>query len=126
MAHPSTPDDLSSVLQRLADQLESLETRLDRIEGQKTAHTIAAVSVSADSPEATKRPPVTSRQPPTKGKGKANAQAPAPLNTKPAKKECSTKKGAIPSAAIPLPLTQTFPVRGQVVLGLRPTCLPLW
>ena len=124
MAHHSIPDDLSSVLRRLADRLESLETRLDRIEGQKTAHTIAAVSTSADSPEAPKRPPVMSRQPPTKGKGKANAQAPAPSNAKPAKKERSTKKGAIPSAAIPLPLAQTFPMEGKADCHLVTVVVP--
>ena len=123
MAHPSTPDDLSSVLRRLADRLDSLETRLDRIEGQKTAPTIAAVRF-ADSPEATKRPPVTSRQPPTKGKGKTNVQAPAPSNAKPAKKERSTKKGAIPSAAIPLPLAQTFSTEGKADRHLVTVVIP--
>lgn len=108
MAHPSTPDDLSSVLRCLADWLDSLETHLDCIEGQKAAFTIATTTTS---PEATKSPP--SRQPPTKGKGKAKAQAPAPLEAKPAKKEHSTKKDAIPSAAIPLPLSQTFSMEGK-------------
>jgi len=124
MAHPSTPDDLSSVLRRLADRLDSLETRLDRIEGQKTAFTIAATAPFADSPEAAKRPPFTERQPPTKGKGKANAQAPAPSKAKPAKKERSTKKGAIPSAAIPLPLAQTFSTEGKTDRHLVTVVVP--
>ena len=124
MAHSSTPDDLSSVLRRLADRLDSLETRLDRIEGQKTAPTIAAVRPFADSPEATKRPPFTERQPPTKGKGRANAQAPAPSKAKPAKKERSTKKGAIPSAVIPLPLAQTFSTEGKADRHLVTVVIP--
>ena len=113
MAHPSTPDDLSSVLQHLANQQDSLETHLDCIKGQKTTPMIAATGPYTDSAEATKRPPFLLRQPPTKDKGKANAQAPAPSKAKPAKKECSTKKGAIPAATIPFPLTQTFSTEGK-------------
>src|ERR1700678_4479927 len=124
MAHPPTPDDLSSVLRRLADRLDSLETRLDCIEGQKTAPKTAAVRAFANSAEATKRPPFTERQSPTKGKGRANAQAPAPLKAKPAKKEHSTKKGAIPSATIPLPLAQTFSMEGKADRHLVTVVIP--
>ncbi|KAF8817589.1 hypothetical protein BYT27DRAFT_7247456 [Phlegmacium glaucopus] len=83
---PSTPtpsDDLSSVLQQLADRLDSLEVRLDRIEAS-AGPTIASISTPF---------------PPSKAK--------------PAKKERPTRKGAIPYATIPLPLAQTFPIEGK-------------
>ena len=101
MASPSTPDSLTEVLRRLADRLDDLEDRLDRIEGNQAAFTIAATAPCADMPEATKKSPFKEAQPPTKGKGKAKAQAPAPSTAKPAKKERPTKKGAIPSADLP-------------------------
>ena len=124
MAHSSTPDNLSSILQCLANWLDSLETCLHHIEGQKTNPMIAATSPYTDGAEATKRPLFLSRQPPTKDKGKANTQAPASLKAKPAKKECSTKKGAIPAAAIPLPLTQTFSMEGKVNHHLITVVIP--
>ena len=52
--------------------------------------------------------------PPAPTKGKACAQAtPAPSKAKSAKKECPTKKAAIPSEGLPLQLTQTFPQEGK-------------
>jgi hypothetical protein len=124
MASPSTPDSLTEVLRRLADRLDDLEDRLDRIEGNQAAFTIAATAPYADTPEAIKKPPFKEAQPPTKGKGKAKAQAPAPSTAKPAKKERPTKKGAIPSADLPLPLAQTFTTEGKADRRLVTVVVP--
>ena len=48
MASPSTPDSLTEVLRRLADRLDDLEDRLDRIKGNQAAFTIAATAPFAD------------------------------------------------------------------------------
>ena len=105
-----TPDNLTAVLSRLADKLESLEARLDRIEAS------AGPSIAATSPEATKPPP-------TKGKGRAKAPQ-APSKATPAKKERSTKKGAIPSSPVPLPLAQTFSTEGKTDRHLVTVVIP--
>ena len=123
MAHPFTPDNLSSILQCLADWLDSLETCLDHIKGKKTSPTIATTGPYADSAETTKRPPFLSRQLPTKNKGKANAQASAPPKARLAKKKRSTK-GPIPAAAIPLPLAQTFSMEGKADHHLITVVIP--
>src|SRR5271168_1066125 len=123
MAPPSTPDSLTEVLRRLADRLDDLEDHLDRIEGNQAAFTIAATAPFADMPEATKKPPFEA-QPPTTAKGTAKAQAPAPSTAKPAKKECPTKKGAIPSADLPLPLAQTFTTEGKANRRLVTVVVP--
>jgi hypothetical protein len=115
MTSTPTPDNLTSVLARLADKLGSLEERLARIEAS-AGHTIAATGLSADSQEATK-------QQPTKGKGRAKAPRP-PSNAPPAKKERPTKKGAIPSSPVPLPLAQTFSTEGKTDRHLVTVVIP--
>src|SRR6266545_5744507 len=57
-------------------------------------------------------PPQSSPPAPTKGKVCAQA-APAPLKAKSSKKECPTKKAAIPSEGLPFHLAQTFPQEGK-------------
>ncbi|KAF8802314.1 hypothetical protein BYT27DRAFT_7261092 [Phlegmacium glaucopus] len=125
---PSTPtpsDDLSSILQQLADRLDSLEVRLDHIEasaGPMIASTSTPFHGFADSQEASKVPPFRGASP-TKGKGRADAPQ-APSKAKPAKKERPTRKGAIPYATIPLPLAQTFPIEGKTDRHLVTVVIP--
>jgi hypothetical protein len=116
MTSTPIPDDLTTVLARLADRLGSLESRLERIEAS-AGPTIAF----ADSKEATKVPPFTSKA--TKGTGRANAPA-APSKAKSAKKERSTKKAAIPSNPVPLPLAQTFSTEGKTDRHLVTVVIP--
>src|SRR6202789_4112397 len=120
MSSTPIPDDLTSVLARLADQLGSLEARLARIEAS-AGHTIAATGPFVDSQEATKKPPFTGK--PTKGKGRAQAPQ-APSKATSAKKDRSTKKGAIPSSPVPLPLAQTFSTEGKTDRHLVTVVIP--
>jgi hypothetical protein len=109
MASIPIPDNLTTVLAHLANRLESLEARLDRIKAL-AGLTIASVGPSTDSKEATKVPPFTLKT--TKGKCQANTPN-APSKAKPAKKECSTRKAATLPNPIPLHLAQTFPMEGK-------------
>ena len=120
MSSTPIPDNLTSVLARLADQLGSLEERLARIEAS-AGHTIAVVGPFADSQEATKKPPFTGKS--TKGKGRAQAPQ-APSKATSAKKDRSTKKGAIPSSPVPLPLAQTFSTEGKTDRHLVTVVIP--
>jgi hypothetical protein len=113
MASTPIPDSLNAVLARLADRLESLEARLDRIEAS-TGLTIASASTPKEA---------TTPSPPTKGKGRAAAPA-APSKAKPAKKERPTKKAAIPSSPVPLPLAQTFATEGKTDRHLVTVVIP--
>jgi KH domain len=109
MASTPIPDNLTIVLARLADRLESLEARLDRIEA--SAGPMIA-SISSGSKKAKPSPP-------TKGKGRADApQAPS------SKKERSTRKPAIASATVPLPLAQTFTTEGKTDRHLVTVVIP--
>lgn len=119
MASTPTPDDLTTVLARLADKLGSLEARLDRIEAS-AGPTTASIGF-ADSKEATKVPPFTSKT--TKGRGRADAPN-APSKPKPAKKERSTKKAATLPNPVPLPLAQTFPMEGKTDRHLVTVVIP--
>ena len=120
MSSTPTPDDLTIVLARLADRLESLESRLDRIEAS-AGPTIASIGPAADSKEATKVPPFTSKA--TKGKGRANAPN-APSKAKPAKKDRPTQKAATLPNPVPLPLAQTFPMEGKTDRHLVTVVIP--
>ena len=122
MTSTPIPDDLTTVLARLADRLGSLESRLERIEAS-AGPTIASIGPFADSKEATKSPPFTSKA--TKGKGRADAPQ-APSKASPAKKERPTKKkkAAIPSSPVPLPLAQTFSTEGKTDRHLVTVVIP--
>jgi hypothetical protein len=119
MATTPTSDNLTAVLARLADKLESLEARLDRIEAS-AGPTIAAATFR-DAPEASKVPPFTSKA--TKGKGRADAPA-APSKAKPAKKERSTRKAATLPNPVSLPLAQTFSTEGKTDRHLVTVVIP--
>ena len=108
MSSTPTPDTLTSILTRLADRLDSLEGRLNRIEAS-AGPTIAATHLSVQ--ENTKSPPFQSAKA-TKGKGQANTPK-APLKAKPAKKEHPTGKAANLPNPVPLHLAQTFPMEGK-------------
>jgi hypothetical protein len=119
MASSSTPDNLTALLARLADKLDSLEARLDRIEAP-AGSTIAATAF-ADSREATKVPPFTAKA--TKGKGRAKAPQ-APSDAKSAKKERTTRKAAPLPNPVPLPLAQTFTTEGKTDRHLVTVVIP--
>ncbi|KAF8810355.1 hypothetical protein BYT27DRAFT_7253944 [Phlegmacium glaucopus] len=122
---PTPTDDLSSVLRQLADRLDSLEVRLDRIEAS-AGPTIASTSTPfrgfSDLQEASKVPPFQGAFS-TKGKGRADTPQ-APSKAKPAKKERPTRKGAISYTTIPLPLAQTFPIEGKTDCHLVTVVIP--
>jgi KH domain len=120
MSSTPTPDDhFTALLVRLADRLDSLETRLDRIEVSANL-TIARTDLSAA--ENAKSPPFYSQKA-TKGKGKAKAPV-APSKAKPAKKERPTKKAANLPNPVPLPLAQTFPMEGKTDRHLVTVVIP--
>jgi hypothetical protein len=119
MSSTPTPDTLTAILARLADRLDSLEDRLDRIEAS-AGPTIAATHLSAQ--ENTKSPPFLSAKA-TKGKGRAQAPQ-APSKAKSAKKERSTKKAANLPNPVPLPLAQTFPMEGKTDRHLVTVVIP--
>jgi hypothetical protein len=119
MSSTPTPDNLTSVLARLADRLGSLEARLERIEAS-AGPTTASISF-ADSKEATKSPPSTSKA--TKGKGRANAPQ-APSKAKSAKKERPTGKAATLPNPVSLPLAQTFSTEGKTDRHLVTVVIP--
>jgi hypothetical protein len=119
MSSTPTPDDLTTVLTRLADKLESLESRLDRIEAS-AGLTIAANQFSAA--ENAKSPPFYSEKA-AKGKGRAKAPR-APSKAKPAKKERPTGKAATLPNPVPLPLAQTFPMEGKTDRHLVTVVIP--
>jgi hypothetical protein len=116
MSSTPIPDNLASVLGRLADKLESLEARLDRIEAS-AGLTIGRTDLSAA--ENAKSPPFSSKKA-TKGKGRANAPN-APSKTK---KERPTKKTANLPNPVPLPLAQTFPMEGKTDRHLVTVVIP--
>jgi hypothetical protein len=120
MASTPISDNLTTVLTRLADRLESLEERLVRIEAS-AGHTIAATGPFADSQEATKLPPFTGKS--TKGKGRADAPK-APSKAKTAKKERSTQKAANLPNPVSLPLAQTFSTEGKTDRHLVTVVIP--
>ena len=120
MSSTPIPDDLVTVLARLADRLGSLEARLDRIEAS-AGPTIASIGPFADSKEATKSPPFKSNA--TKGKGRADAPQ-APSNATSAKKERPTRKLAVTSTTVPLPLAQTFTTEGKTDRHLVTVVIP--
>jgi hypothetical protein len=119
MSSTPIPNDLASVLARLAERLESLEARLDRSEAS-AGPTIAATSFSAQ--ENVKSPPFYSKKA-TKGKGRADAPN-APSKAKPAKKESSTRKAANLPNPVPLHLAQTFPMEGKTDRHLVTVVIP--
>ena len=109
MSSTSTPRDLTSVLERLAERLEAIESRLDSIEAS-AGPTIAAAHYEHN--DSSKSSPPYKEAKPTKGKGKSKAP-PAPSKAKPAKKEHPTKKVASLPNPVPLHLAQTFPMEGK-------------
>jgi hypothetical protein len=121
MASTPTSNNLASVLARLADRLDSLEDRLDRIKAS-AGQTIAVTAPFADSQEATKVPPFKGTTS-TKGKGRANAPQ-ASSRAKSAKKECPTGKAATLPNPTPLHLAQTFPKEGQTDRHLVTVVIP--
>jgi hypothetical protein len=94
-----TLSNLIAVVESLWHSVLSFEDRLSRMESADHAR-IVTISMMPMSP------PSTSTS--THGKGKAKA-APAPMKAKPAKQDSPTKKPTMPSDALPLHLTQTFP-----------------
>jgi KH domain len=112
MASTPTPDSLTSVLARLVDRLGSLEARLDRIEASAGLTIASIISKEATTPS-----------PPTKGKGRADAPA-ASSKATPAKKKRPTKKAAIPSSPVPLPLAQTITTEGKTDRHLVTVVIP--
>ena len=119
MSSTPTSNDLAAILARLADRLDSLEARLDRIEVPADP-TIAATHLSAR--ENAKSPPFHSAKA-TKGKGKSKA-APAPSKAQPAKKERPTGKAANLPNPVPLRLAQTFPMEGKTDRHLVTVVIP--
>ena len=119
MSSTPTPNALTALLARLADQLDSLEDHLDCIKAS-AGPMIAATHLSAQ--ENTKSPPFHSVKV-TKGKGRAKAPQ-APLNAMLAKKERSTKKAANLPNPVPLRLTQTFPMEGKTNRHLVTVVIP--
>ncbi len=104
---PNSPDlhdlmlDFQSSLDHLGEQILTLEAA--------QAH-ISTISIMPAPPQ-----PLPSAS--TKGKVHAQA-ASGPSKAKLAKKECSTKKAAIPSEGLSLHLAQTFPQEGKPNLHL--------
>jgi hypothetical protein len=98
-----TLSNLIAIIESLQHSVLSFEDRLSHMESTDHAH-IVTVSMTPTSP------PSTSTS--THGKGKAKA-APAPMKAKLAKWDCPTKKPTMPSDALPLHLTQTFPQEGK-------------
>ena len=119
MSSTPTPDALAAILARLADRLDSLEGRLDRIEAS-AGPTIAATHLSAQ--ENAKSPPFRSAKA-TKGKGRANAPQ-APSKAKSAKKERPTGKAANLPNPVPHRLAQTFPMEGKTDRHLVTVVIP--
>lgn len=119
MSSTPTQNDLATVLGRLADRLESLEARLDRIEAS-AGPTIAATTYAQ---ETAKVPPFRSQAEATKGKGRAKAPQ-APSKAKPAKKERPTSKPAKLPNPVPLRLAQTFPMEGKTDRHLVTVVIP--
>jgi len=117
MSSTPTQNDLATVLARLADRLESLEARLDRIEAP-AGPTIAATYAE----ETAKVPPFHSAEA-TKGKGRAKAPQ-APSKAKPAKRERPTRKAATLPNPVPLHLAQTFPMEGKTDRHLVTVVIP--
>jgi hypothetical protein len=111
MASTPTPDDLTSVLTLLATRLANLEERLDRIEIGSGTIRSAATMQEPSLPKS------------TKGKGRANAPQASSTATS-AKKKNSTKKVAIPSSPVHLPLAQTFTTEGKADRHLVTVVIP--
>ena len=109
-----TSSDLFAVIESLQCSMLSLEDQLGCMESADQAH-IASISTSAMPTS----PPSTS----TPGKGQAKA-APASVKAKSAKQKGSTKKASIPSDALPLHLTQTFPQEGKPNRHLVTVAIP--
>ena len=112
MASTPTQNDLTAVLARLADRLDSLEERLDRIEiGSGTIRSAATMRDPSPTPK------------PTKGKGRAVAPN-TPSKAKPAKKERPTRKAATLPNPVPLHLAQTFSTEGKADRHLVTVVIP--
>ena len=119
MSSTPTPDNLVAVLAHLANRLDSLEARLDRVKAS-AGLTIAATHLSAQ--ENSKSPPFSSAKA-TKGKGRAKAPQ-APSKATSAKKERSTQKAANLPNPVPLRLAQTFPMEGKTDRHLVTVVIP--
>lgn len=114
---PNLDDPFMAILVRLAERLDSLESRLDRLEGP------ADPTIAATYAEETAKVPPFRAAPSTKGKGKAKAPN-APSKPKPAKKERPTLKAANLQNPVHLPLAQTFPMEGKADRHLVTVVIP--